>query len=60
MRISLITVCLAVTTASAFSAEKEKPVEEPKAVSLFDGKSFDSWEGNLDVFRIEEGAFVGG
>jgi hypothetical protein len=27
---------------------------------LFDGKSFDGWQGNLDVFRIEEGAILGG
>ncbi len=28
--------------------------------SLFDGKTFSGWEGNLDVFRIENGAIVGG
>jgi hypothetical protein len=34
---------------------------EPEgAVSLFDGKSFRGWEGDLKVFRIEEGAIVGG
>jgi hypothetical protein len=38
--------------------ETEKTAD--KAVSLFDGKSFDGWEGNLDVFRIEDGAIVGG
>lgn len=27
---------------------------------LFDGKSFDGWEGNLDWFRLEEGAIVAG
>ena len=29
-------------------------------ISLFDGKSFQGWEGNLDAFRIEDGAIVGG
>jgi hypothetical protein len=29
-------------------------------VSLFDGKSFAGWEGNLKMFRIEDGAIVGG
>lgn len=29
-------------------------------VSLFDGKTFDGWEGNLDYFRIEDGAIVAG
>ncbi len=27
---------------------------------LFDGKSFAGWEGNRDVFRIEDGAIVAG
>ncbi|MCK5000238.1 MAG: DUF1080 domain-containing protein, partial [Anaerohalosphaera sp.] len=31
-----------------------------KAVSIFDGRSFAGWEGNLDAFRIEDGAIVGG
>lgn len=29
-------------------------------VTLFDGETFDGWEGNLDLFHIEEGAIVGG
>jgi hypothetical protein len=31
-----------------------------KAVRLFDGKTFKGWEGNLKLFRIEDGAIVGG
>ncbi len=31
-----------------------------QSISLFDGKSFQGWEGNLDAFRIEDGAIVGG
>lgn len=34
--------------------------EDQKKVALFDGKTFAGWEGNLDVFRIEKGAIVGG
>lgn len=34
--------------------------EAPKAVPLFDGKTFEGWEGPLDAFRIEDGAVVGG
>jgi hypothetical protein len=30
------------------------------AKPLFDGKSFNGWEGNLSVFRIEDGAITGG
>jgi hypothetical protein len=31
-----------------------------KAVALFDGKTFAGWEGNLSMFRIDDGAVVGG
>ncbi len=34
--------------------------EEPKFQTLFDGKSFAGWEGNLDHFRIEDKAIVAG
>ena len=34
--------------------------EDQKVVALFDGKTFVGWEGNLEVFRIEKGAIVGG
>ncbi len=27
---------------------------------LFDGKTFEGWEGNLDWFRIEDGVIIGG
>lgn len=29
-------------------------------VQLFDGRTFKGWEGNLEFFRIEDGAIVGG
>jgi hypothetical protein len=29
-------------------------------IALFDGESFAGWEGNLEVFRIEDGVIVGG
>lgn len=57
------------TTGSASSTEQDaegstppaEPTESvPKTVSLFDGKTFDGWEGNLEIFRIEDGAIVGG
>lgn len=35
-------------------------IECDKRTSLFDGKTFTGWEGNLDSFRIEDGAIVGG
>jgi hypothetical protein len=33
---------------------------QTKTVNLFDGKSFKGWEGNLNLFRIAEGAIIGG
>lgn len=35
-------------------------VARTKPTRLFDGKSFKGWEGNLSVFRIVDGAIVGG
>jgi len=38
-----------------------QPVEVEKGfTSIFDGKTFDGWEGNLKCFRIADGAIVGG
>jgi hypothetical protein len=36
------------------------PAEGEKLIPLFDGKTLQGWEGNLKVFRIEDGAIVGG
>lgn len=41
----------------------EPPREEPTethVVPLFDGESLAGWEGNADLFRVEDGAVVGG
>lgn len=29
-------------------------------VSIFNGKTLDGWEGNLQIFRVQDGAIVGG
>jgi hypothetical protein len=34
--------------------------DEAGFAPLFDARSFDGWEGNLAIFRIEDGAIVGG
>ena len=34
--------------------------QAPEPVVLFDGQTFDGWEGNLDWFRIEDEAIVAG
>jgi hypothetical protein len=44
---------IAVLLVSSFALQR-------KPVRLFDGKTFNGWEGNLKLFRIEDGALVGG
>jgi len=44
----------------AGSVAKKTTPDGVTANSLFDGKTFTGWEGNLDWFRIEEGAIVAG
>ena len=55
----VLTVMLAGFSATAQDAGS-KPLDGKEAVALFDGKTFNGWEGNLKVFRIEDGAIVGG
>ena len=54
---SLIVTLLLLATSSAFADESKL---EKGFVSIFDGKTFDGWEGNMKMFRIEEGAIVAG
>ena len=32
----------------------------PKGVAIFDGKTLAGWEGDLTIFRVQDGAIVGG
>jgi hypothetical protein len=49
--LSVVLLALLLMSASAYQRGAKR---------LFDGKSFKGWEGNLSVFRIEDGAIVGG
>ena len=51
-------LCVALLTGSLSAADK--PADDEGFARRFDGKTFAGWEGNLDVFRIEDGAIVGG
>jgi hypothetical protein len=51
---------IALTLSMAFASAIEQRPAAGKAVPIFDGQSFAGWEGNLNVFRIEGGAIVGG
>jgi Domain of Unknown Function (DUF1080) len=43
--------------AAVCSAE---PADKGKSVALFDGKTLNGWQGDSKVFRIDDGAIVGG
>jgi len=45
---------------SRFTKEERGKIAIPGTVRLFDGKTFSGWEGDLDWFRIEDGAIVAG
>ncbi len=51
-----VIACLALLAAQASSSF----AEEKKPVPLFDGKTLAGWEGDQKVFRVEDGAIVGG
>jgi hypothetical protein len=56
------TVLLAVvlTASMPFASAIHQPGAARKAAPIFDGRTFTGWEGNLSIFRIEDGAIVGG
>jgi hypothetical protein len=57
-----VLTCLAVLAAvlGGVCAAGDAPAPEAKAVPIFDGKTFEGWEGPVEKFRIEDGAIVGG
>jgi 3-keto-disaccharide hydrolase len=58
MRIFLPLIALAVSL--PFGSPNDQNSREPKPVPIFDGRTFEGWEGDLRIFRIEQGAIVGG
>jgi hypothetical protein len=52
----LLTVLVSIASAEPL----QPPASGRGPVPLFDGKTFAGWEGNLEVFRIQDGAIVGG
>jgi Domain of Unknown Function (DUF1080) len=49
---------VAVILPGSIGAVREQGAAAP--VALFDGKTFNGWEGDLKIFRIEDGAIVAG
>jgi hypothetical protein len=58
MRILSFLTALVMSASSGFPLGQRSA--RPAAVPIFDGTSFDGWEGNRAIFRIEQGAIVGG
>lgn len=58
MRTLCFLTALGVSVASGLPAGQTSGPRTP--VPIFDGKSFNGWEGDLKTFRIEDGAIVGG
>lgn len=56
---SLISV-IALVVSLPLGSPSHQGAREPKPVAIFDGKTFEGWEGNLKIFRIEDNAIVGG
>jgi hypothetical protein len=42
------------------SLADRQPQTPSSAVPIFDGKTLNGWEGNLSIFRVQDGAIVGG
>ncbi len=58
MRRILMFLCVSVLVSSVHAADKAADCD--RFTPVFDGKTFDGWEGNLKVFRVEDGAIVAG
>jgi hypothetical protein len=51
---------LALLTLLSVAPPPGQTLKSPKPVAIFDGRTFTGWEGNLAIFRVEDGAIVGG
>lgn len=51
---------LALVVTAGVGAAPGRNQTQPKGVAIFDGKTFAGWEGDLTIFRIQDGAIVGG
>lgn len=60
MRVRCLVLSCLVAAALPAGCSSLSESSEEGFVPLFDGETFAGWEGNLDIFRIEDGAIVGG
>jgi hypothetical protein len=54
----LLILALVLTSGDVQTAGRSQT--QPKAVAIFDGKTLAGWEGDRAIFRIQDGAVVGG
>jgi hypothetical protein len=54
------TLLFTVLLASLSTVVGDQGNARAKPVALFDGKTFNGWEGDRKIFRIQDGAIVGG
>ena len=52
-------IALAIVVTSAAFGAAQKPAGNA-AVPIFDGRTLQGWEGDTSIFRVEDGAIVGG
>ena len=60
MRAMLATACFLLLCGPALADQPQPAAEHAAFVPLFNGKTFTGWEGDQKIFRIEDGAIVGG
>jgi len=58
--VNMLLILTSVLLGPAVLETPQKDDVDRRGVALFDGKTFNGWEGNLKAFRIEDGAIVGG
>jgi hypothetical protein len=56
---SVVSLSVALSWA-AVGLAADQAADEKEFVTVFDGKTLDGWEGDLNTFRVQEGAIVGG
>lgn len=56
----LMTLACLATQAWTPTVADERAADEPGFESLFDGRTLDGWEGDLKMFRVEDGAIIAG
>ncbi len=60
MRMKFFFALIVLVVSLPFDSPYAQATKDPKPVAIFDGKTFEGWEGDLKIFRIEDGAIVGG